>query len=464
MSDIMTDESLESRTLVEDNVKRFAVNLLELASAYEDSRIQLESQHEVKGNEIFSSPQEYCREQQNDQKDDTEPREPTCVKEQSQMEQKPENTSPAEKTEDETYLLTQHMQKLKLELEVATRQFFQAAKSSSAIKDMLKQLMQVAPQNSAYLTELDLPISVSHFDEAVPKVSLSKKTTEKRRGKLIGYLLRFRSSLFTEMLTTPEDRKRKDKYLKEIKNHLQENENKIKQSSMELEEIIAKNKVEIEKTMVRMNEQREQIDSLNNYMTGRVNRIQQEEEQKKEVIRNNSKGGLLCYWLARNSVSLDRPHNEAQPRMRMSPMLAQQMELKQQLTDRKHAYKKTVEINRAEELSQRATIFKVETELESMINKYDQEMTALQTEYDTLDEEYTREKKELNELEERFLTLEEEYLEILEERRLQEEKRRREEEARRALEQAVTTIQAFWRSYKTRKMVRGRRGAGRKGT
>ncbi|KAF8564066.1 hypothetical protein P879_07910 [Paragonimus westermani] len=354
-----------------------------------------------------------------------------AFKGQSPMEQKPANASPIEEAKNETYLLTQQTQKIRIELEIVTRQFFQAAKSSSAITDILKQLMQVAPQNSEYLTELDLPISVSHFDEAAPKVSVSKKTTEKRRGKLIGYLLRLRSSLFTEMLTTPEDKKRKNEYMKEIKTHLQENENKIKQSSVELEEIIARNKVEIEKTVARMNEQREQIDSLNNYMTGRVNRIHQEEEQKKEIIRNNSK--------------------------------AHQMELKQQLADRKSAYKKMVEMNRTEELSQRATIFKVETELETFINKYDQEMTALQIEYDTLDEEYTKEKKELNELEERFLTLEEEYLEILEERRFQEEKRRREEEAQRALEQAVTTIQAFWRSYKTRKMVRGKRGAGRKG-
>ncbi|KAA3673123.1 uncharacterized protein DEA37_0011334 [Paragonimus westermani] len=308
MSDIMTEGiivsyektifSKNSETDVEDDVRKFATNLLELASAYEDLRTTLADQPQLKASELRSSSQECEEEQRGNQEDGTGLHEMTCVGEQSPMEQKPANASPTEEAKNETYLLTQQTQK-------------------------------------------------------------------------------------------------------------------------------------VEKTVARMNEQREQIESLNNYMTGRVTRIQQEEEQKKEIIRNNSK--------------------------------AHQMELKQQLADRKNAYKKMVEINRTEESSQRATIFKVETELETFINKYDQEMTALQTEYDTLDEEYTKEKKELNELEERFLTLEEEYLEILEERRFQEEKRRREEEAQRALEQAVTTIQAFWRSYKTRKMVRGRRGAGRKG-
>ncbi|VDP96031.1 unnamed protein product [Trichobilharzia regenti] len=51
----------------------------------------------------------------------------------------------------------------------------------------------------------------------------------------------------------------------------------------------------------------------------------------------------------------------------------------------------------------------------------------------------------------------------MEERRIQEEKRQRDEEERRQMEQAVTTIQAYWRSYKTRKMARGKRGGSRRG-
>ncbi|KAF6769635.1 hypothetical protein AHF37_12028, partial [Paragonimus kellicotti] len=71
MSDIITDETLNSGTLLEDNVKRFAVNLLELASAYENLRIIFENQSQLKASELCSSTQEYCKEQQGDPKDDT---------------------------------------------------------------------------------------------------------------------------------------------------------------------------------------------------------------------------------------------------------------------------------------------------------------------------------------------------------------------------------------------------------
>lgn len=122
-----------------------------------------------------------------------------------------------------------------------------------------------------------------------------------------------------------------------------------------------------------------------------------------------------------------------------------------------------MENNKNIEKKERNNLFKLETELEAKISAYDQEMFALKEEFNVLDEEYTREKEELNELEERFQTLEEEYLQIMEGRRLEEERKRREEEQRKALEQAVCTIQAYWRSYKTRKMVRAKRGGrGRK--
>ncbi|XP_018646916.1 repeat organellar protein, putative [Schistosoma mansoni] len=123
---------------------------------------------------------------------------------------------------------------------------------------------------------------------------------------------------------------------------------------------------------------------------------------------------------------------------------------------------KLIETNRSEEETIRATIYKMESDIESKISKYDQEMTILQDEYDALEAEYTEEKSAYDELNERFQIINEEYQKIMEERRLEDERRQREEEQRRQMEQAVTTIQAFWRSYKTRKLARGRKGGGRK--
>uniref|UniRef100_A0A5K4F5A2 Dynein regulatory complex protein 10 n=1 Tax=Schistosoma mansoni TaxID=6183 RepID=A0A5K4F5A2_SCHMA len=63
---------------------------------------------------------------------------------------------------------------------------------------------------------------------------------------------------------------------------------------------------------------------------------------------------------------------------------------------------KLIETNRSEEETIRATIYKMESDIESKISKYDQEMTILQDEYDALEAEYTEEKSAYDELNERF--------------------------------------------------------------
>lgn len=50
--------------------------------------------------------------------------------------------------------------------------------------------------------------------------------------------------------------------------------------------------------------------------------------------------------------------------------------------------------------------WKIETEVENWIQKYDADMGEKQDEYEEIDAVYTEEKKQLNELEERFKTLE----------------------------------------------------------
>ena len=87
-----------------------------------------------------------------------------------------------------------------------------------------------------------------------------------------------------------------------------------------------------------------------------------------------------------------------------------------------------------------------------------------QDEYEMIDGVYTEEKKQLNELEERFKTLEEEYAMIMEEHRVAREKREELEKKLYTSVKAATTIQAFWRSFKVRKALKGKKkGKGKKG-
>ncbi|TGZ73777.1 hypothetical protein CRM22_001307 [Opisthorchis felineus] len=189
-------------------------------------------------------------------------------------------------------------------------------------------------------------------------------------------------------------------------------------------------KSEDEKTSNRVNSLQNEMNNLQNYMKERVKRTVDEEQQRKNLILQKSQ--------------------------------EKQAELEKELCGLKASYSKAVEDNQKAEVRQRNQVYKMETELESVIQKFDRDMMALQSEYDQLDEEYTNDKLELTELEEKFSTLEEEYLKIMEKRRLEEEKRQQEEEEQRVLEEGVTTIQAFWRSYQTRKAVRGRREGSQK--
>jgi len=86
---------------------------------------------------------------------------------------------------------------------------------------------------------------------------------------------------------------------------------------------------------------------------------------------------------------------------------------------------------------------------------------ALKDEYEDIDAVYSEEKKQLNELEERFHVLETEYQRIMDERRRAREVREAAERHLQTLIRASLTIQAFWRSYKVRKLIKAkkRRGA-----
>ncbi|KAA0198591.1 hypothetical protein FBUS_06685 [Fasciolopsis buskii] len=192
---------------------------------------------------------------------------------------------------------------LKEHLLLAVRRLLRVIKNSPRFANLTENYLTVKPRSSCSLPDLKLPLSVSNFPEACSQAYLSDMLS-RPQSHLMRYFLKLRSNIFSNMLTTPQDSKRKKKYLKEICNRLNEQQIKVDCLTSDLEILTAKN-----------NEQ----------------------------------------------------------------------------------------------------------------------------------------------------TLEEEYLQIMEERRLEEERKQREEEQRKALEQAVCTIQAYWRSYKTRKMARSKRGGrGRK--
>ena len=83
--------------------------------------------------------------------------------------------------------------------------------------------------------------------------------------------------------------------------------------------------------------------------------------------------------------------------------------------------------HRESEVTMRKRKFKAETEVENLIQKYDEDIGEKQTELDDLSAVYGEEKDQLLQLEDRYNKLEQEYLNIMEEKRIEKEKREAEE-------------------------------------
>lgn len=75
-------------------------------------------------------------------------------------------------------------------------------------------------------------------------------------------------------------------------------------------------------------------------------------------------------------------------------------------------------------------------------------------EYDLHTRMYEANKKDLAKLETQFEILEEQYLAIMEERRLAEEEKARKQEEERKQNKAAAAIQAAWREYQFKKLLR----------
>ncbi|XP_029618970.1 dynein regulatory complex protein 10 [Salmo trutta] len=119
--------------------------------------------------------------------------------------------------------------------------------------------------------------------------------------------------------------------------------------------------------------------------------------------------------------------------------------------------------NREVETSLRKKKYKVETEIENWILKYDADMGEKQFELEDMTRLYDEEKEELRELEEAYAVLEQEFSQIQEERRLAEERREEEQKELEKKSRAATIIQAYWRGHRVRKAMRGKGKKGSKG-
>ncbi|XP_059264464.1 dynein regulatory complex protein 10 isoform X2 [Mustela nigripes] len=101
--------------------------------------------------------------------------------------------------------------------------------------------------------------------------------------------------------------------------------------------------------------------------------------------------------------------------------------------------------------------YKVETEIENWIQKYDMEMGEKQVEYEELDLIHKEEKIQLEELKQKHNVLVEEFSQIRAEQEVNAKKRIEAEQEMLRMVRAATLIQALWKGYLVRSMLKSRK-------
>ena len=266
---------------------------------------------------------------------------------------------------------------------------------------------------------------------AMDSLRSESKERSEEANELLVQLCALKGTLFERLLRTPSELKERDSYLKFIT----ERERKLSKHAKKLREELNVASEDKENELSKRNEVIRKL----RFEIFRVDKTSKENNQ--QVVTEATKEQLA-----------EEKNSEGK-----------RSKLQQEILEQKKLIETSIAKHRESELSLRKKKYKVETEVENWIQKYDNDMGERQDEFDQLDKVYTEEKKQLNELEERFRTMEKEYRDIMEERRIAREKA---EEANRELQamiKAATLIQSFWRAFKARKQLKNKKKKGKKG-
>ncbi|KAL9957050.1 hypothetical protein ACROYT_G038634 [Oculina patagonica] len=248
---------------------------------------------------------------------------------------------------------------------------------------------------------------------------------------MIDEVTTLRAILFEKLLTTPSEEKERKQYLKQIVAREMKSSETGRKLQEELKRAIDDKENEISK----------RNDIIRRLKNDIYNVDKNAEEQSRRVITEAAK----------------------QDASEMKTSDSKKSKLQQEIIELKKKLEADTLAHRESELALRKRKYKIETEVENWIQKFDTDMGERQDEFDALDVIYTEEKRQLNELEERFKTLEKEYLEIVEARRIAKEKAEAAERELNLKIRAARLIQSLWRAHKARKALKNKKKKGKKG-
>ncbi|KAI5761679.1 IQCD protein [Gulo gulo luscus] len=241
----------------------------------------------------------------------------------------------------------------------------------------------------------------------------------------IDCLMELRGFLFEKLLTSPVEARDKSQFIQDIDRRNKRNQEIINTLEDELVAIMQNREAEVEKE---------------NFV------IQELKNHLHQVLR-----------LSENSLLRTKQEAEKQQKADFRASQARVAKIQQELLTLRSQYHNLVAENREAEQALRKKKYKVETEIENWIQKYDMEMGEKQEEYEELDIIHKEEKVQLEELKQKHNVLVEEFSQIRAEQEVNAKKRIEAEQEMLRMVRAATLIQALWKGYLVRSMLKSRK-------
>ncbi|XP_043924382.1 dynein regulatory complex protein 10 [Protopterus annectens] len=247
---------------------------------------------------------------------------------------------------------------------------------------------------------------------------------------MIHALLEMRTFLLEKLLTNPMEDREKIYYVQSMATRNQKNADVIAALEAEVAAATQDKEHEVAQKNDVIRKLKSNLHHIEKLSEDELQRTNQETEKQQKTLQKTSEG--KCTKLQ---------HEVQQLRTQLNNLIVEHREL---------------------ELVLRKKKFKIETEIENWIQKYDADLGEKQEELEQLDAIYKEEKAQLSELQEQYDVMEQEYKQIMEDRRIAQQKKEEAERELANMTRAAIFIQAFWRGYKVRKMLKGKK-KGKKG-
>ncbi|EHH21206.1 dynein regulatory complex protein 10 isoform X1 [Macaca thibetana thibetana] len=224
----------------------------------------------------------------------------------------------------------------------------------------------------------------------------------------------------------------------------------------------ARDKAQFIQDINRQNSNNQQIiDTLENELAERMKKRNAEVEKENFVIQELKNHLHQVLKFSENSLLRTKQEAEKQQKADFRASQARVAKIQQEILQLQSQFYNLVMENREAEQALRKKKYKVETEIENWIQKYDTEMGEKQEELEDLEAVHKEEKIALEELKRRHKVLVEEFVQIREEREINSKKRMEAEQEMVRMVRAATLIQAFWKGYLVRSLLRSKKKRGK---